>query len=129
MNINHILVVMTEPKSIFLEILFKYFISTHFKKNKKKISIVGNISYVKKELKKNKYNIKTNEVLDIKKSKKKFINLIDIKIPNKYKVSSKFHIQNYISNCFGCGYMCSEVMPWPCSLYTSECMCLLNIIQ
>ena len=53
MNINHILIVMTEPKSIFLEILLKYLISTHFKKNKKKISIVGNISYVKKELKKN----------------------------------------------------------------------------
>ena len=36
MNINHILVVIAEPESIFLEILFKYFISTHFKKNKKK---------------------------------------------------------------------------------------------
>ena len=39
MNINHILIVMTEPKSVFLEILFKYFKSKKFKKNKKKISI------------------------------------------------------------------------------------------
>ena len=47
MNINHILVVMAEPKSIFLEILLKYFISPHFKKSKKKISIVGNLSLIK----------------------------------------------------------------------------------
>jgi len=100
MNINHILIVMTEPKSIFLEILLKYFISTHFKKNKKKISIIGNISHIKKEIKKNKYNLKINEVLDITKSKKNLINLIDIKITNKYKVSSNFYIPNYISNCF-----------------------------
>ena len=46
MNINHILIVMTEPKSIFLEILFKYFKSKNFKKNKKKISIIGNISLI-----------------------------------------------------------------------------------
>ena len=36
MNINHILIVMTEPKSIFLEILLKYFSSKNFKRNKKK---------------------------------------------------------------------------------------------
>ena len=51
MNINHILIVMTEPKSIFLEILFKYFISKK-KKKKKKISIIGNISLIKKRNKK-----------------------------------------------------------------------------
>ena len=100
MNINHILVVMTEPKSIFLEILFKYFISTHFKKNKKIISILGNISLIKKEIKKNNYNIKINEVLDITKSKKNLINLIDIKITNKYKYPNYFDIQSYISDCF-----------------------------
>ncbi len=94
MSINHILVVMAEPKSIFLEILLKYLISTHFKKNKKKISIIGNISLIKKEIKKNKYNIKINEILDIKKSKKNFINLLDIKVTYKSKISS------YISDCF-----------------------------
>ena len=52
MNINHILIVLTEPKSIFLEILFKYFISTYFKRNKKKISILGDITLIKKEIKK-----------------------------------------------------------------------------
>ena len=52
MNINHVLVLITEPKSIFLEILIKYFKSSNFKKNKKKISIVGNISLIKKEIKK-----------------------------------------------------------------------------
>ena len=100
MNINHILIVMTEPKSIFLEILLKYLISTHFKKNKKKISIIGNVSHIKKEIKKNKYNLKIKEVLDITKSKKNLINLIDVKTSNKYKASSNFHMPNYISNCF-----------------------------
>ena len=100
MNINHILIVMTEPKSIFLEILLKYLISTHFKKNKKKISIIGNVSHIKKEIKKNKYNLKIKEVLDITKSKKNLINLIDVKPSNKYKASSNFHMPNYISNCF-----------------------------
>jgi len=100
MNINHILIVMTEPKSIFLEILLKYLISTHFKKNKKKISIIGNVSHIKKEIKKNKYNLKIKEVLDITKSKKNLINLINVKTSNKYKASDNFHISNYISNCF-----------------------------
>ena len=94
MNINHILVVITEPKSIFLEILIKYFKSSNFKKNKKKISIVGNISLIKKEIKKNNYKIKINEILDITKSKKSFINIININIKNKLKISS------YISECF-----------------------------
>ena len=94
MNINHILVVMTEPKSIFLEILIKYFKSSNFKKNKKKISIVGNIHLIKKEIKKNNYKIKINEILDITKSKKNFINIINIEIKNKLKISS------YISDCF-----------------------------
>ena len=94
MNINHILVVITEPKSIFLEILIKYFKSSNFKKNKKKISIVGNISLIKKEIKKNNYKIKINEILDITKSKKNFINIININIKNKLKISS------YISECF-----------------------------
>ena len=94
MNINHILVVMAEPKSIFLEILLKYFISTEFKKSKKKISLIGNIFLLKKEIKKNNYNLKINEISDITHSKKNFINLIDIKITYKSKISS------YISDCF-----------------------------
>ena len=97
MNINHILIVMTEPKSIFLEILFKYFSSKNFKSNTKKISVVGNISLLKKEIKKKKFKIKLNEVLDIKKSKKNFINLIDIKISKK---SRHTDISKYISDCF-----------------------------
>jgi len=97
MNINHILIVMTEPKSIFLEILFKYFSSKNFKSNTKKISVVGNISLLKKEIKKKKFKIKLNEVLDIKKSKKNFINLIDIKISKK---SRYINFSKYISDCF-----------------------------
>ena len=98
MNINHILVAMTEPKSIFLEILLKYFTSKSFKTNKKIISLVGNISEIKKEIKKNNYNIKLNEIMDIRNSKRNYVNLIDIKINKK---SSYIDISNYISNCFG----------------------------
>ena len=94
MNINHVLFLITEPKSIFLEILIKYFKSSNFKKNKKKISLVGNISLIKKEIKKNNYKIKINEILDVKNSKKNFINIINVKIKNKFKMSS------YISDCF-----------------------------
>ena len=94
MNINHILVVMTEPKSIFLEILLKYLISNQFKKNKKKISIIGNINLIKNEIKKNQCNIRINEISDITKSKKNFINVINIEIKNKSNTS------NFISDCF-----------------------------
>ena len=97
MNINHILIVMTEPKSIFFEILLKYFRSKSFKRNKKKISIVGNISLINKEIKKNKYKIKINEILDIRNSKNNFINLINIKINKNHRNNN--HI-NYISDCF-----------------------------
>ena len=100
MDINHILVVMAEPKSIFLEILLKYLISTHFKKSKKKITIIGNIFLIKKEIKRNKYKIKVNEILDISKSKKNFINLIDIKITYKSRFSSYIDNSKYISDCF-----------------------------
>tara|TARA_B100000614_G_scaffold2184_1_gene2312 strand:+ start:1091 stop:2041 length:951 start_codon:yes stop_codon:yes gene_type:complete len=97
MNIDHILIVMTEPKSIFLEILFKYFSSKSFKRNKKKITIIGNISLIKKEIKKNKYKIIPNEVVDITKSKKNYVNLINVKINKKSRYIDK---SKYISNCF-----------------------------
>ena len=100
MNINHILVVMTEPKSIFLEILFKYFISINFKRNKKKISIIGNSSLIKKEIKRFKYKIKFNDILDLKESKKNFINLIDINIGKNSQDFSNNDFSNYISDCF-----------------------------
>ena len=94
MSIDHIIIVTAEPNSIFLEILFKYFTSTQFKKNKKKITIIGNILLINKEIKKKNYKIKINRVSDITKSKKNLINLIDIKISNKSKIS------NYISDSF-----------------------------
>ena len=97
MNINHILIVMAEPKSIFLEILLKYFSSKNFKRNKKKITLIGNISLIKKEITKNKYKIIPNEVSDITKSKNKYVNLIDVKINKKFRY---IDISKYISNCF-----------------------------
>ena len=42
MNTNKILIVLGEPNSTFSEVLFKYFKSKSFKKNKKKIILIGN---------------------------------------------------------------------------------------
>ena len=49
MNIENILIPTTEPKSIFLEILFKYFKSKKFSKNKKKIILIGDSSLISKQ--------------------------------------------------------------------------------
>ena len=48
MSINHILIVTSEPNSVFLEILFKYF-KFNNKKLEKKITLVGNFEIIKNE--------------------------------------------------------------------------------
>ena len=70
MNSNIILVVLGEPNSTFSEILFKYLISSNFKKNKKKLILIGSKKLLKEQMKVLKYNISINEVLDIKKATK-----------------------------------------------------------
>ena len=51
MNINFILIAHGEPNSTFSEILFKYFSSVDFKKNKKKIILVGNKDLLYRQIK------------------------------------------------------------------------------
>ena len=101
MNSNIILIVLGEPNSTFSELLFKYFRSKKFKKSKNKIILVGSVRLLKKQMKKLKYNFFINEIKDIRKSKKKLINIINIeyKFKNVFtKISSSS--SNYIENCF-----------------------------
>ena len=71
MNIENILITTAEPKSIFLEILFKYFKSKKFNKNKKKIILIGNLSLISKQAIKFNFKKKFNLISDIKEAKKK----------------------------------------------------------
>ena len=64
MKINKILIILGEPQSTFSEILFKYFSSRNFKKNNKKILLIGNIDLINKQMKSLKYKFSLNEVLE-----------------------------------------------------------------
>ena len=57
MNSNIILIVLGEPNSIFSEILFKYFKSRDFKRNKSKIILIGNRELVEKQMEQLKYKL------------------------------------------------------------------------
>ena len=101
MNIKTIIIVLGEPNSIFSEILFKYFSSKKFKENQKKIVLIGSKNLLLNQMKKLKYQLLLNEVKDIKSSKVKKINIIDI----NYKFKKTFNkitdkSNEYINNCF-----------------------------
>ena len=101
MNINFILIAHGEPNSTFSEILFKYFSSIDFKKNKKKIILVGNKDLLYRQMKKLKYKLYLNEIYELKHAKKKLINIININYEFKKtftKISS--YSNNYIKKCF-----------------------------
>ena len=99
MNIENILITTTEPKSIFLEILFKYFKSKKFYENKKKIILIGNLSLIIKQAIKFKFKKKLNLISDVTEAKKKVINVINIKLNNTDKIFSR-DFSKYISNSF-----------------------------
>ena len=101
MNINFILIALGEPNSTFSEILFKYFSSVDFKKNKKKIILVGNKDLLYRQMKKLKYTLYLNEIFELNHAKKKLINIINIDYDFKKtftKISS--YSNNYIKKCF-----------------------------
>ena len=101
MNSNIILVVNGEPNSIFSETLFKYFCSKKFKKNKKKIVLIGCKNLLQKQMKKLKYKLSFNEISDLNQSKKNKINIINIEYKFKKtfnKISNKSN--KYIKSCF-----------------------------
>ena len=50
MSYNIILVILAEPNSIFSEVLFKYFKSNNFYKNKNKINLIGCKKLLEKQI-------------------------------------------------------------------------------
>jgi len=105
MNIKTILVVMGEPNSTFSEILFKFFNSKNFKKMKKKIVLIGCKNLLLMQMKKLKYKLSLNEISDIKFSKNKKINIINIDYKFKKTFDTISNKSNeYIKNCFDTGF-------------------------
>ena len=103
MKINKILIILGEPNSIFSEILFKYFKSKEFFKNKKKIILIGSISLLQKQLKLLKIKLKNNfnKIKNIEEAKVNKINIININYNNKKKFAKISSISSkYITNCF-----------------------------
>ncbi len=75
MRINKIIIILGEPQSIFSEILFKYFNSKEFSKNKKKIILIGSITLLQKQMKKLKFNLNLKLINNINDAKNNGINL------------------------------------------------------
>ena len=85
MNINNLLIVTTEPKSVFLEILFKFLKSRNKKKEYKKIILVGNKKIIQREAKNLNYKIQLNQINNIDNALKNKINLINVEIKKNDK--------------------------------------------
>ncbi len=104
MRINKIIIILGEPQSIFSEILFKYFNSIEFSKNKKKIILIGSMSLLQKQMKKLKFNLNLKLINNINDAKNNEINILNINYNNQKnfsKISS--NSKKYISNCFEVG--------------------------
>jgi len=104
MKINKVLVILGEPQSTFSEILFKYFKSKEFSKNKKIIVLIGSMNLLKKQMKKLKFNLNLKLINNIDEAKNNEINLINVNYNNK-KIFSKIssNSKKYITNCFKVG--------------------------
>ena len=83
MSTKVILVVHGETNSTFSEILFKYFKSTSFKKNKNKLVLIGCKKLIIKQMKKLKYKLNLKEIKNIYESDAKFINIINVEFKFK----------------------------------------------
>ena len=92
MSINKVLIVTAEPKSVFLEILFKYLNSKKYKKNNKLI-LVGNKKIIQKEAKIYNYKKEIKQVSNFESAIKGKLNILNIEIKKK-------NYKKYISDCF-----------------------------
>ncbi len=101
MKINNILIVLGEPQSTFSEILFKFFKSKEFLKNKKKIILIGSKILLQKQMKKLNYNFNLRVITNLKDAKINKLNILNVSYSNK-KIFSKISSSSkkYISNCF-----------------------------
>ena len=101
MNIKIILIVLGEPNSTFSEVLFKYFNSNKYKKNKKKIVLIGNVKLLNSQMKILKQKVLLNEIYNINKSEDKKINIINVDYSFKDAFSQiKANSNKYIEKCF-----------------------------
>ncbi len=101
MIIKSILVVMGEPNTTFSELLLKYFKSSNFYKNKKKIILIGNKELFEKQCKILNCQIKLNKISYINESLKKRINIINVDYKFKKPFSKITNESNkYIAECF-----------------------------
>ena len=105
MKYKPLIIVSGEPYSTFLEIFYKIFKSTFYKKYKIPIILIGSKNIIEMQMKKMKYTCKINLIKEneIKKTKlnNKKINLIDVKLDFKKpfgKITNKSF--NYINECF-----------------------------
>ena len=101
MNIKTILIILGEPNSTFSELLLKYFNSKIFKKNKKKIIIIGNKELFEKQSTILKYKIQLNEISNVDESSRRNVNIINV----NYKFKKPFsrittNSNKYIDECF-----------------------------
>jgi len=104
MTINKIIIILGEPNSIFLEILFKFFKSKKFNYLKKKIILIGSYDLSINQMKKLNYNFKLNIINKIDESKKNKINIINVDYHFKKEFSKITNKSNrYISKCFKIG--------------------------
>ncbi len=101
MNIKAILIVLGEPNSTFSEVLFKYFNSSKYKKNKKKIILIGSVKLLKAQMKILKQKALFNEIINVNKSEDKKINIINVDYNFKNAFSKiKINSNKYIERCF-----------------------------
>ena len=94
MNIKTILIVLGEPNTTFSEVLFKYFNSNQFKKNRKKIILIGSRKLVEAQMKILKFKIKLNEIMHVKNSTYRKINIINVNYNFKKPFSKKRLLKN-----------------------------------
>jgi len=93
MSIKNLLIVTAEPKSVFLEIFFKYLNSNDKFIKKKRLVLVGNKKIIDKEAKINNYKKKIYQIYDFRSAIKDKLNIINVEIKKK-------NYKKYISECF-----------------------------
>ena len=104
MSIKLILIILGEPNTTFSELLLNYFSSKKFKKNRKKIILIGNKKLFEEQSKILKYKVKLNEINNINQSVEKLINIINVDYKFKHAFSKISHSSNkYINDCFDLG--------------------------
>ena len=104
MKQNKILIILGETQSIFSEILFKYFNSKEFLKNKKKIILIGSFELLLKQMKKLRFKLNLKSIKYLDEAKINQLNILNVNYNTK-KIFSKIssNSKNYISNCFKIG--------------------------